>query len=271
MGQIVKHTVVALCAFGCLLLNQTSILFSALTIPVFYVAVLVLSDARFLLKVLFSIGFIILNDVLIRLKYWGHCDMEGLGWQMMVTLVGSGIVFVFVLVRSITNTEIKRGKKMIDILLFLLPLVTYFCYFSSLGMICDNNATEKIEVAKERGLFIAELFYSDSLLIHGNDTFKLGKGWIEYQTVLDHTGLIRKNIRTGNYNWVIPIKGKFDEWGYSLEIHWKNDSNANGSGPLQSVITGSIDTGFKETGVYFFVQDNSWLRVLKEIRIHRAY
>lgn len=264
-----NNVVLALGAISGLLLNYGTIQFLAVTIPVFSLMVHFFSRYGHTSKMVQVLCFIMLSHFTVSSKYWGGCDMEGLGWQMMFTTVGIAIAILLLIAGLFNEAEVSLVKKLSRFGLFAGVLAVFFACFSDIGMICDNIPTERKTEARSQGVFIDEISYSDSVLIDGVDTFKLRSGWVEHKTKLDHRGLLKRTLLTAGYYYIIPIEGKFGAGHMNNHIYWQTKPNINGAMPLCSLLKVSIDTQLAEPNIYFFSAAPDF-GLIKKIRIARA-
>lgn len=264
-----NNVVLALGAISGLLLNYDAIQFLAVTIPVFSLMVHFFSRYGHTSKMVQVLCFIMLSHFTVSSKYWGGCDMEGLGWQMMFTTVGIAIAILLLIADLFKEAEVSLFKRLFSLGLFVGVLAVFFAYFSDIGMICDNLPPERKTEARSPSVFSDEISYSDSVLIAGADTFTLSKGWVEHKTKLDHRGLLKHTLFTGEYYYIIPIEGKFGAGNMNNHIYWQKQPNVNGAMPLSSLLKVNIDTQVAEPNIYFFSAAPHF-GLIKKIKIVRA-
>ncbi|MCW3121016.1 MAG: hypothetical protein JWQ38_508 [Flavipsychrobacter sp.] len=248
-----------------------SILFTPVIIGCISCAILIYSTWRLTWRVLIVVGIIILNDLLIRLYAGGNHDGEGNEWISIFMLIGAVVAFIFAVAAVINNTsKTKAPEKIIAVLLFPFILYPYQSYFSSFGMASINNNYHNINASKSNGVFIASINFPDSELVYANDTFILQSGWIERQTTTHYLTLVKKTLPTNNYNYIIPIKGKFDQYGWNDKIFIQiNQRDMNGASPIQDVLIFHVDTAVKDVTIYFSVADSNGLNIIKTVEVNK--
>lgn len=246
-----------------------SISFTPVLIGLFTGMVLFFTDFRLSIKFGLITGLIILNDVLIRLYAGGTHDFEGLGWIAGFLFIGLIISLIEIIIYGLIKQRNKKVKYFLYVIGSCVILYAYLSYFSSIGMVYINNPTEQIGLSKDKGLFISEVSFSDNSIIIGNDTVTLKYGWIEKQTRLNHSGLLKRTETTDQINCVINLEGKFDKYGYNDSLYYKvNESDVNGANPVSKIITFSIGKSTNVISLYFFKQ-GEWTK-FKEIKIKTA-
>jgi hypothetical protein len=243
-----------------------SISWTPILIGLFTGLVLFTTDFRLVIKFSLIIVMIISNDILIKLFAGGTHDWEGVGWIVGLRFVGLIIALIIIVIYGL----IKQRDRKKEILLYLFGscviIIAYSSYFDSLGLISVNSPTEQIEISKDKGLFISEIYFADKFVIIENDTMTFKHGWIERQTRLNHLGLFKKTEYTDKNNCIIVLDGKFDKYGYNSNIYFKvDDSDANGASPIERTLTFSIDKALNEKTLYFFKQGD-WT-TFKQIKI----
>ena len=94
-------------------------------------------------------------------------------------------------------------------------------------MVWSSHPTENIELSKERGLFLSEIEFADSIvLINEDDTFIIKKGWIEKQMKFNHKGLIKRTEITNKVYWTFNVEGNFENLNYyDNSIYYKLKGN----------------------------------------------
>ena len=85
-------------------------------------------------RVLFSLFFMLLNDVLIRLYSGGRHDPEGGGWIMLSLLLCAFPSFLILLIAIYRDKNETRPAKIIALLLFPVIVIIYTCFFDHLGV-----------------------------------------------------------------------------------------------------------------------------------------
>jgi len=105
-------------------------------------------SSKLVYKVLFSLFFMLLNDVLIRLYSGGRHDYEGAGWIMLSLLLGASPSFLILIIAIYRDKKETRRSKIIALLLFPLIVIAYTCFFDCLGI--EVIAPKKVNFTIDR-------------------------------------------------------------------------------------------------------------------------
>lgn len=162
------------------------------------------SSLKIHIQILLIVLSLVSNDVLTKLYAGGIHDLEGAGFINLFLIVGIVISTIITLSISIAK---KRSIKVI-LIWFVVPISVYIYLYNydSLGLYYSKNASISAKMSKERGLFLGELIFSDTLVSYKGDSVRLLNGWMERQQIVDHTRLIKKNRIGSEVNYIIKVR-----------------------------------------------------------------
>src|ERR1035437_8650829 len=196
--------------------------FSIFATPILigFVSLIVFSKSRYhiLIKTLIVMSLILLNDIMIRFYAGGTHDSEGNAWILLMFDIALIVAGVSLLVFGIINKQFKW-----IIINFIISLFVFYFYLSNyndLGMSWNNYTSKSIIQSQKDCVFISQLSFSNSLIISGNNTYRIVDGWIEKEIKIDNTGFKKKISLTGRYNVIINVKGNFNKYGYSDNTYY---------------------------------------------------
>jgi hypothetical protein len=219
---------------------------------------------------IFLIGLaIIVNDILIKKISEGSYDIEGAGWINVFSILG---LVTAVIITIFKLTFEKKRRLILEILITaLLPvfILCYVYYFNFWGLAYSKQASETKSDSIKSGVFLSDLFFSDTVINYKNDTIKILYGWCEDQRRVNHKSIIRRIEKTGRTNYIIRIKHSLD--AHNL-LYTVNSEDINGSLPLDSIIKFNTSENISHIYISIFKHEGpiSNDTLLKKIKIEKA-
>ena len=222
---------------------------------------------RLIFKFSLVTGFIVVNDILVKLFSGGDHDAEGSAWIFFSLFAGLILSTVIIALYGIINPSKNKKEYFRYLLGFFVLIFIYSNIFDSMGQVNFNYPSEQIEESKENGLFISELNFSEDKVIIGNDTIKFKQGWVEKRFLSHDFGIFKKKDFTSNNNYVILLTAKFNKYDYNDSIQWKvNDTSEYGSNFLYSRLTFTIDKTKNEVELSFFKNNDNPIKKIIKIK-----
>ena len=266
-----KPILIIVSALAFIFLSRVSLTFCFVFYAIIPIYIFRLSRLRLFTNVIIVAALSIINDLAFKSVDWGSSDAEGTGWINAFFLFGNTLAFIVILIYVFAYCKIKYKEKIISLCVFVVVIALYIVYFAEFGMKYPNNPTNQITLAKNKKLFISEIVYSDSIFTHGNDTFRLGLGWIEQETQFNHTNFIKKTGEfTNNYIYEIPIKGKFNNHRVSSSIYYTSDKpSTNGASPIDTIVSIKAYKSINEPCICFYIIDSGEDKLLKCVKLRK--
>lgn len=235
------------------------ILFSPLLVFLFIGFIFNKTNYSIFLKLIFSILFIILIDVIFRPIFGnGGNDSEGL---LVINLFFWINVIIFAVTTIFYFVKSKKNYYIFATVFSILILVTYINHFWSFGMTIYQYPTENISTSKKKNIFVENLTFSKDKVKFGNDSLKIINGWIENETKLIDHGFSKEIKETDSIFWIVNLDSDFDlNSNYNTKIyHNFGDSSSIGSVPIKKSLYIKTSKNKKNEMLYFF-KSGEWKR-----------
>lgn len=220
-----------------------SIMLTPVLIAIATVIIISFTDFQPRIKLLSLLLILIMNDLLIDIFAGGAHDNEGIGWVTVFYLIGLFIsffasAFCFSL---IARTKIKQYVGYL--LLYIFLALVYKELFATFNYTEISKPSPTVEVAKNNGIFVANLRFSTNLISLPHDTVTIESGWVErVQENTDYI-LFKKTRTLPGYNYVCRINKPFNtKWPRSAYYRWKSHIYGLGFKDDQNVFEDRFDS-----------------------------
>ncbi|HEY5593241.1 MAG TPA: hypothetical protein VIK55_19770 [Paludibacter sp.] len=201
-------------------------------------------------------GMMILNDVLLKYYPGDDHDWEGVDWIVIFEFIGLIISIIVIIISGFISRKKNIKKYFLFIVASCCLFFIYQSYFNSLGMVWINDPISNLRIAKQKGLYISDVKFSDSIIINDNDTFRISQGWIEQQTETNHMGLFKKTHNTDKIYCTIIIK-KIGDFELDPEIWYQlNESDSLAFNPISPIINLTLNKTDKYCRMVFYDKVN---------------
>ena len=212
-----KNILIVISVIGFILINnylgqtlpQFSVYITAILIGLIFGLLFFLTDYSLTLKFALMLGMLILIDVLWK-NIISSDRIESVFDIVVLESIGIGISIIEAFIYGLIMKDNMIKKHIFLILLFCIIFIIYQSYFYSLGRSWINLPTTNIKIAKQKGLYISDVNFSDKQIICDNDTIQISYGWFEQQTETSHKRFLKKTNNTDNlYCTIIFDKKKW--------------------------------------------------------------
>lgn len=197
-----------------------SILFTPVLLAISALLLLYYTDYSLKLKYACITLVVIVNDMLLRLSLGGYNDPEGEGWITLFLFTGLLLLLPILIIYSLKK-KVSAQQTSVYMVICVLVLYVYLSYFNTLGTRAPESPIKSKAIAKQKGLYISDLTFSDSSFIAGKDTFYIKDGWLQNKIWLSHSSILKKMEKDKDDNYcTIELKGRFDKDGYNYNASY---------------------------------------------------
>lgn len=235
-------------------------------IPIFsIIIILFIIDYNLFIKFILISAVTIINDFILRLVY-SPLDPEGQGWISLFFIIEIVFSIIIIIIYGFMKLKDHKNIYFVYVLGFTAMTFLYFYYFYTFGLIEYNEASANILESRRNGVFISEIDFPNNIIIIGKDTVIFRQGWVERQTRLNHTGIIRKTEFTDGNNVIIYADGHFDGYGYVNNLLCNVNDTSTGHGvSISKRMNFTIADSTKEL-LFSFLRSGEW-KVIKGFSI----
>jgi hypothetical protein len=220
-----------------------SIMLTPVLIAIATVIIISFTDFQPRIKLLSLLLILIMNDLLIDIFAGGSHDLEGIGWISLFFLIGLFISFFASVFCFSLILRIKIKRYVGYLLLYIFLALVYKELFATFNYTEISKPSPTVEVAKNTGIFVADLHFSANVICLPRDTVTIESGWVEkVQENTDYV-LFKKTRMLAGFNYVCRINKPFNtKLPRSAYYRWKSQIYGSGFKDNQIVFEDRFDS-----------------------------